>query len=52
VIHVAPLEQALSTDMLEAAAQINRSMEELILQKPQQYLWGYARYKKPKGAAP
>jgi KDO2-lipid IV(A) lauroyltransferase len=52
VIHVAPLQQPLSPDMAEAAAQINGAMEGLILQKPQQYLWGYARYKKPKGAAP
>jgi KDO2-lipid IV(A) lauroyltransferase len=51
VIHVAPLGQALSPDMKEAAAQINAAMERLILQKPQQYLWGYARYKKPTGMA-
>jgi KDO2-lipid IV(A) lauroyltransferase len=44
-----PSQQALSADMTEAATQINRAMEELILQKPQQYLWGYARYKTPKG---
>jgi len=52
VVHVAPLQLALSSDMSEAAAQINRAMETLILDKPQQYLWGYARYKTPKGAAP
>ncbi len=51
VIHVMPLQQALSADMAVAAAQINQAMEGLIMQKPQQYLWGYARYKKPKGAA-
>jgi KDO2-lipid IV(A) lauroyltransferase len=49
VVHVMPLQPALSIDMTEAAAQINRAMENLILQKPQQYLWGYARYKTPKG---
>ena len=49
VVHVMPLSQTLSTDMTEAAAQINCAMERLILQKPQQYLWGYARYKAPKG---
>jgi KDO2-lipid IV(A) lauroyltransferase len=37
--------------MAQAATQINRAMEMLILQKPEQYLWGYARYKKPKGEA-
>jgi KDO2-lipid IV(A) lauroyltransferase len=50
VVHVMPLQQKLSADMAEAATQINRAMEELILQKPQQYLWGYARYKLPKGS--
>jgi KDO2-lipid IV(A) lauroyltransferase len=50
VVHVLPLQETLSTDMTEAAVQINRAMERLILQKPQQYLWGYARYKTPKGA--
>ncbi len=48
VVHVAPLPVTLSSDMTQAAAQINRAMEGLILQKPQQYLWGYARYKTSK----
>lgn len=48
VVHVAPLQQALSADMEVAATQINCAMEQLILQRPQQYLWGYARYKQPK----
>jgi KDO2-lipid IV(A) lauroyltransferase len=52
VVHVAPLPVALSSEMSEAAGQINHAMEALILQKPQQYLWGYARYKKPKESAP
>ena len=52
VVHVFPLEQTLSADMTEAAAQINCAMEGLILKKPQQYLWGYARYKTPKAAGP
>jgi Kdo2-lipid IVA lauroyltransferase/acyltransferase len=33
-----------------AAAQINAEMEELIRECPQQYLWGYARYKQPADA--
>lgn len=49
VIHVAPLGQTLSADMAQAAAQINQAMEQLIVQKPAQYLWGYARYKAPRG---
>jgi Kdo2-lipid IVA lauroyltransferase/acyltransferase len=31
-----------------SAAAINREMEQLILQAPQQYLWGYNRYKRPR----
>jgi KDO2-lipid IV(A) lauroyltransferase len=33
-----------------AATAINRSMEVLIRQHPAQYLWGYNRYKLPRGA--
>jgi Kdo2-lipid IVA lauroyltransferase/acyltransferase len=36
----------------ESAAAINRAMERLILQCPQQYLWGYDRYKAPRRASP
>lgn len=36
----------------ESAAAINRAMERLILQRPQQYLWGYDRYKAPRRAVP
>jgi KDO2-lipid IV(A) lauroyltransferase len=52
VVHVMPLPQVLSPDMTQAAAQINAAMEGLILKKPQQYLWGYARYKTPKATGP
>jgi KDO2-lipid IV(A) lauroyltransferase len=34
------------------AAVINRAMEQLIRQCPQQYLWGYNRYKSPRGQPP
>jgi len=38
------------------SAHVNRTMETLILEAPQQYLWGYNRYKNPRpldvGAAP
>ncbi len=43
---VVPAEQA----QAESAAAINRAMERLIRQHPQQYLWGYDRYKTPRGA--
>ena len=52
VVHVMPLQETLSADMTDAAGQINGAMERLILQKPQQYLWGYARYKSPKKVGP
>ncbi|MEH0167134.1 lysophospholipid acyltransferase family protein [Roseateles microcysteis] len=32
-----------------AALLINKAMEDLILQAPGQYLWGYHRYKQPRG---
>ena len=31
-----------------AAAAMNRNMEQMILRKPSQYLWGYNRYKQPR----
>ena len=34
--------------MAAAAGVINRAMEDLIQQKPGQYLWGYNRYKQPR----
>ena len=36
----------------ESAAIVNRAMEQLIRQCPQQYLWGYNRYKQPRSAPP
>jgi KDO2-lipid IV(A) lauroyltransferase len=35
----------------ESAAIVNRAMESLIRQCPQQYLWGYHRYKAPRAGA-
>jgi len=43
-------------DLEGLTAQVNRTMEALILEAPQQYLWGYNRYKNPRpldlGSAP
>ena len=36
--------------MTAAATAINRSMEAVIAQRPEQYLWGYHRYKQPRQA--
>ena len=47
-VHVQPLATELPNDVSQAVATINRCMEDLIRQCPQQYLWGYARYKTPR----
>jgi KDO2-lipid IV(A) lauroyltransferase len=38
----------IARDAAGAAAQVNAQMERLIRECPQQYLWGYARYKQPR----
>lgn len=56
VVHVHSLEEVLGAeaDPLQVlsskagATLINRAMERLIARCPQQYLWGYARYKTPR----
>jgi KDO2-lipid IV(A) lauroyltransferase len=48
-LHFRSLHEALSPDLHTAVAQINHEMERLIRECPAQYLWGYARYKPPKG---
>ena len=50
-IHVQPLLDDLPADPAQAAGVINHAMESLILSCPQQYLWGYARYKQPRQEA-
>jgi KDO2-lipid IV(A) lauroyltransferase len=49
-IFVRPLPASLPGE--SAARRINRALEELIAQCPEQYLWGYNRYKIPAGAPP
>lgn len=44
------LAEPLAADLDTAVEQINREMEGLIRQCPQQYLWGYGRYKQPRKA--
>ena len=41
--------QALSGDTVQRAQQISHEIELLIRQCPQQYLWAYNRYKRPRG---
>jgi KDO2-lipid IV(A) lauroyltransferase len=54
-VRVSRLDEPLPTDdpgQAESAAVINRAMEALIRQCPQQYLWGYNRYKQPRSQDP
>jgi KDO2-lipid IV(A) lauroyltransferase len=48
LVHVRELAEPLSADLATAVAQINAEMERLIRECPEQYLWGYARYKQPR----
>ena len=48
VLNVEPLEVPLDATNEEAAAAMNTCMEQLILRRPDLYLWGYARYKQPR----
>jgi KDO2-lipid IV(A) lauroyltransferase len=48
-VHVREMREPLSADMDTALAQLNAEMEQLIRACPAQYLWGYARYKAPRG---
>lgn len=47
-VHFSTFEASLSEDLHTAAGQINAAMEQLVRVCPEQYLWGYARYKKPR----
>jgi KDO2-lipid IV(A) lauroyltransferase len=51
VVHVSKLSESLGPidDPAQSAAVINRAMEQLVMQCPQQYMWGYHRYKQPRG---
>ncbi|MBS0371445.1 MAG: lysophospholipid acyltransferase family protein [Proteobacteria bacterium] len=51
-LRLRPALEALTGDTETRAAAINREMEALIRENPSQYLWGYNRYKRPRGAAP
>ncbi|MEI8326062.1 MAG: lysophospholipid acyltransferase family protein [Betaproteobacteria bacterium] len=47
-LHFREMGQPLAQQQDAAVLQINQEMEHLIRQCPQQYLWGYARYKAPR----
>ncbi|HKI65488.1 MAG TPA: lysophospholipid acyltransferase family protein [Burkholderiales bacterium] len=48
VVHLRPLPASLPGE--SDARRISRALEELVRECPQQYLWGYNRYKRPRGA--
>ena len=47
-VHFRPLDAPLAGDLQAAVDQINAALERLIREHPEQYLWGYGRYKKPR----
>jgi KDO2-lipid IV(A) lauroyltransferase len=49
-VQVRPLPAALAGESTERC--INRALEDAIRTRPEQYLWGYNRYKRPAGAEP
>ncbi len=49
VLHVRPLPARFEDE--SATRHLNRAVEELIRERPEQYLWGYNRYKRPRGAS-
>ena len=49
-LHVRPLPAAIAGE--SATRRINRALEALVRECPEQYLWGYNRYKIPAGAPP
>ena len=50
-VHVQSFPYDWSVNMPEALHQMNRVMESMVLHASRQYLWGYARYKKPRTTA-
>lgn len=52
VVHLSEPVTAIEGTLEERCALINREVERLILSCPGQYLWGYNRYKIPKGVEP
>jgi Kdo2-lipid IVA lauroyltransferase/acyltransferase len=52
VMHYRPMPAPLPSDEQAAAQAINHAMQGLIGECPEQYLWGYNRFKAPRGADP
>jgi KDO2-lipid IV(A) lauroyltransferase len=52
VVRFFPFDDELTGTPEQQATQINQAMERLIRLAPEQYLWGYNRYKVPNGVTP
>lgn len=51
-LHLRPLDAPLPEDRRAAAQRVNEMVETLVRECPEQFLWGYNRYKRPAGAPP
>jgi KDO2-lipid IV(A) lauroyltransferase len=51
-LHLRPLDEPLPEDRRAAARRVNEMIETLVRECPEQFLWGYNRYKRPAGAPP
>ncbi|MBI4988713.1 MAG: lysophospholipid acyltransferase family protein [Rhodocyclales bacterium] len=51
-VYFLPLQDELEGSLDQRAAALNRAIEALVRRCPEQYMWGYNRYKAPRGAAP
>ena len=52
VLHIEEPQVTISGSLEARTEAINREIERAVLKNPAQYLWGYNRYKRPKGVAP
>lgn len=52
LIQASRIDTLFAADPEIAATQLNRYLEQVIVQDPEQYLWMYQRYKQPTGAPP
>lgn len=51
-VYFLPLQDELDGSLDQRAAALNRAIEALVRRCPEQYMWGYNRYKAPRGAEP
>jgi KDO2-lipid IV(A) lauroyltransferase len=51
-LHFDPVDLPVTEDRLAAATALNREVERVAAKLPEQYMWSYARYKRPGGVEP